>query len=148
MVYESMGETFGTKEGWKELGTAALITLIGGGATGNLFGDAKGIDERRKFVQESVAGYNTFGGDILAKRLAMSNQIQGAQEREDKADSENNLVAAEVARNDKMFSRLNFNRAIERDPKEDIEELQLSLANMTAEDFEQAGIEAESIDEF
>lgn len=148
MVYNAMSKTYGTSEGWEELGTAALITVIGGGLTGNLTGGAGEIDKRRKEVEQSVAGLNTFSGNLLVKRLAMTNQIQGAQEREDKATANNDLVGGEIARNDKMFSRLNFNRNIKRDSAEDIEDLRMSLDTMTPEQFKEAGIELDNIDEF
>jgi hypothetical protein len=148
MVYEAMADTYGTKEGWKELGTAALTTIIGGAATGNLFGDAKAIDNKRKGMEYNASGLNTFAGDIFIKRLAMTNQIQGANERKAEADAKGDLVGGEIARNDSMFSRLNFNYNIQRDSKEDISDLQDSLNLMTEEQFKEAGIDAENIEQF
>lgn len=148
MVYEAMADTYGTKEGWKELGTAALTTLIGGAATGNLFGDAKAIDNKRKGMEYNASGLSTFAGDIFIKRLAMTNQIQGANERKAEADAKGDLVGGEIARNDSMFSRLNFNYNIQRDSKEDISDLQDSLNLMTEEQFNEAGIATENIEQF
>jgi hypothetical protein len=148
MVYEAMANTYGTKEGWKELGTAALTTIIGGTATGNLFGDAKAIDNKRKGMEYNASGLNTFAGDIFIKRLAMTNQIQGANERKAEADAKGDLVGGEIARNDSMFSRLNFNYNIQRDSKEDISDLQDSLNLMTEEQFKEAGIDVENIEQF
>lgn len=148
MVYEAMADTYGTKEGWKELGTAALTTLIGGASTGNLFGDAKAIDNKRKGMEYNASGLNTFAGDIFIKRLAMTNQIQGANERKAEADAKGDLVGGEIARNDSMFSRLNFNYNIQRDSKEDISDLQDSLNLMTEEQFNEAGIATENIEQF
>ena len=148
MVYESMGETYGTKEGWKELGTAALTTLIGGLATGNLFGEAKAIDNKRKDMEYNASGLNTFAGDIFVKRLAMTNQIQGANERKAEADAKGDIVGGEIARNDSMFSRLNFNYNIKRDSKDDISDLQDSMNLMSVEQFKEAGIEEENIEQF
>ena len=149
MVYESMGETYGTKEGWKELGTAALTTLIGGAATGNLFGEgSQAIDAKRKEMEYSAAGLNTFAGDIFVKRLAMANQIQGAQERQLEADAKGDLVGGEIARNDTMFSRLNFNYNIKRESVDDISDLQDSMNLMTEEQFKEAGISPENIEQF
>lgn len=149
MVYESMADTYGTKEGWKELGTAAITTLIGGAATGNLFGEgSKAIDNKRKSMEYNAAGLNTFAGDIFVKRLAMANQIQGAQERQAEADAKGDLVGGEIARHDTMFSRLNFNHNIKRESTDDISDLQDSMNLMSEEEFKQAGVAPENIEQF
>lgn len=148
MVYESMAEQYGTKEGWKELGTAALTTLIGGAATGNLFGEIKGVDRKRESMAKDAKGLNTFSGDTFVKRFAMANQIQGAQERQAEANAKGDIVGGEIARHDVMFSRLHFNHNIKRETSEDIEDLQTSMELMTEEQFKDAGVSPENIEQF
>src|SRR5690606_25563897 len=81
-----MAEQYGTKEGWEEIG---IGFIIGGGASiiqgkGKPL-DIKQIQEARKNQEKIVKGLNTFGQDVLVKRMIMSNKIQGAVDKELKA---------------------------------------------------------------
>jgi len=153
-VYESMGEQYGTAEGWNEIGTAAIMTMFGGGVTGNLFGEGSAkINQRRGDMAYNAAGMNTFDtetvvGNIMRDRMKMSNQLQGAQERQAEAEANGDIVGGEVARNDSMFSRIHFNHNIKRDITEDLSDLKIGMDLMTAEQFKEQGIEESNIDAF
>lgn len=141
-MYEGMADTYGTKEGWEEIG---IGFIIGGGASiiqgkGKPL-DLKQIQEARKNQENIVEKMNTFGQDVLVQRMVANNKIQGAVERELKANKDGNSVEAELANQDKFLAEIEFRHAIGEDITELPETYRIALENMTEEQFKEAGIE-------
>lgn len=139
---EGMAETYGTKEGWEEIG---IGFIIGGGASmiqgkGKPL-DLKQIQEARKNQETIVEKMNTFSQDVMVKRMIMNNKIQGAVEKELKSNNEGNSVEAELANQDKFMAELEFRHSIGEDISELAQTYRIALQNMTEEQFKEAGIE-------
>lgn len=141
-MYEGMADTYGTKEGWEEIG---IGFIIGGGASiiqgkGKPL-DLKQIQEARKNQENIIEKMNTFGQDVLVQRMVANNKIQGAVERELKANKDGNSVEAELANQDKFLAEIEFRHAIGEDITELPETYRIALENMTEEQFKEAGVE-------
>ncbi|MCB0447985.1 MAG: hypothetical protein KDD03_10835, partial [Gelidibacter sp.] len=137
-----MAEQYGTKEGWEEIG---IGFIIGGGASiiqgkGKPL-DIKQIQEARKNQENIVKGLNTFGQDVLVKRMIMNNKIQSAVDKELKATKQGNYVEAEIANQDKLLTEIEFMHGIGEDVDQLPEKYRIAMSNMTEDQFKEAGIE-------
>lgn len=142
-MYQSMGEQFSTKEGWKEMG---IGFIIGGGASviqgKGKMQELRQIQEARKFQEEKVAtGYNTFSEDAIAKRIIMNSKVQNALEREKQADSKGDYVKSTLANDDVLIAEIEFRHSIGEDVSELVETYKIALDNVSAEEWVDQGIE-------
>lgn len=147
-MFESMGETYGTKEGWVELGIGAIIGTGSSMVQGKgKFQDLKNIQEARKFQEETVAeGMNTFAHEILAKRMVMSNKIKGAVQKEIEDSSNGQLVEAELANHSKLIAEMEFKMSIGEDVSDLVEEYTTAINLLEEEVWKKEGIE--NVEEF
>jgi len=120
-MYEGLSHTYGTKEGWKEVGLGMLIGLVGGEGTnalsGNgLFRDAREAGKeqdaasvRKAEIQNEHTGTNTVN-KIFATRfeqnLNQATQIQNAQKEYDNAEKEGDVMGMATAQSRVMLSSL------------------------------------------
>lgn len=88
--YDAMSQTYGTKEGFKEVGIGFIIGILGGGAnTGFRFNE---VSQERQSLQRSVDTRNAFTSDMVIERMKTSSKIIDAQKRNDAAQEQNDLT--------------------------------------------------------
>lgn len=120
-MYEGLSHTYGTKEGWKEVGLGMLIGLVGGEGTnalsgGGLFTEARNAAKEQDIqsvekakIQNEHTGVNTVN-KIFATRfeenLNQATQIQNAQEEYDKAEELGDVMGMATAQSRVMLSSL------------------------------------------
>lgn len=91
--YEGLSHTYGTKEGWKEVGLGMLIGLVGGRASGFISGGAKGI------VGDIV--------DAGSKTSAEADKVAKSRNENSAFDLVNKLYADTVTNNIQVNSQIN-----------------------------------------
>lgn len=106
-VYEGLSHTYGTKEGWKEVGLGALIGLVGG--EGTRFASGQGLfrEAREALKTEDTASIeeaknkNENMGTVVADRifatkfeenLAHATELQDAQKEYDAAEDKGSVM--------------------------------------------------------
>jgi len=94
---EGIAETYGSKEGWKEIG---IGMLIGAGVTvattkGNVFRE---VNKLRDANEKEVELRNTYSASKLVDRIHTANRIQSFTEAEEDADKAGDITGAELSR--------------------------------------------------
>jgi len=113
-AWKAMGEQYGTKEGWKEIGIGGIVGLLGGVrvAGKGITHEMASFDEMAKEQKEVVAkGLNaanvtmkTFVSDINAGRMMTMAKVMEAEDRAEQAMTKKDVVSAKLAHNDSMIA--------------------------------------------
>ena len=140
-MYESLGEQYGTKEGWVENGVGMIIGALGGSI--NTRAEMKQKENELEY-KKNVA--NTFSEDtlqkaFLPKKFMMMNQMRGFSQEAQQEAQKGNIVKSQLAKNSTLFSFINAKHALGEDISNTIEEVSIALDNMTSEQWKEAGIE-------
>lgn len=145
---KSIAEQYGTKEGLVDVGLGVLIGMFGGAA--NVRGEQKQKQIEQEF-KETVS--NTLGTtDFLIKnvintRVQSANRVEGFS-KEAKEEAEiGNIVKSTQAKNSAMLSFINARMVLGDSAKDITSEMKTSLDNLTVEQWVEAGVEQENIEE-
>lgn len=144
-VSESLAETYGTKQGWKEIG---IGMLIGSGASVFTGEGANQLKELQDKEQDFVDYTNTYQAMTLKQKGLMSNQIQTSIQRAETAREKNDKVEAHLASNEALIAQADYKYTVKEDLNKLTKEYQTALDNMTVEDFSEIGVEESQIEEY
>lgn len=107
-LYEGLSNTYGTKEGWKEVGLGMLIGVFGGGISGALSGQGlfneTAIDRRN--VENAVNYYNEFHVANLIDAQKANSRIYQAIEKSEEANKRGDVVGQIQADREAMIATL------------------------------------------
>lgn len=160
-IYEGMSHTYGTKEGWKEVGLGALIGLVGG--EGSNFASGQGLfTEARGALKDQDAGsvakaenLNKNLGTKVTDRifatkfeenLAHATELQDAQKEYDSAEDKGSVMGMANAQGKIMLTSVK--NAVDFDYLEDqIKDFEAGLRMQEPEQIaEHYGIEESEVD--
>mgnify|MGYP001038762017 CR=1 FL=1 len=103
-------ETYGTKEGWKEVGIGMLIGLFTG--TGVNLATGRGIAGEFKNAETEVTNRVNFdkyySPKKVAEEIAYANRVQEASKNQEVAESKGDFTSAELSRKSAAIAQLNF----------------------------------------
>lgn len=106
--YEGLSNTYGSKEGWKEVGLGMLIGVFGGGISGSLSGQGlfneAGI--QRQNIQNAVNYYNEFHVENLIDAQKANSRIYQAIEKSEQANKRGDVVGQIQADREIMIATL------------------------------------------
>lgn len=140
-MYESLGEQYGTKEGWVENGVGMIIGALGGSINTRAEMKQKAATLEYKKNVANTFSEQTLQEAFLPKKFMMMNQMSGfAQEAQQEAQK-GNIVKSQLAKNSTLFSFINAKHALGEDINNTIEEVTIALDNMTSEQWKETGIE-------
>ena len=106
-LYDSMAETYGTKQGFKEVGIGMIIGILGGGASsGFKFND---VAQERAFLENRINYRNQFTANNIMDRIKANNKIFEANKRGEAAKVKGDLTGELMSERDVMIA------SIERD---------------------------------
>lgn len=144
LVYESLADQYGTKEGWVDIGVGMIIGAIGG------FASSRSQNRRNQAQTEyEIAGLNTFqGGKVIAERMLMANRMTGFSQEAAQETEKGNIVRSRIATDGIFHSFLNHKFQLGEDVLDAVSETEAALNGMTVEQFKEAGISEENIDAF
>lgn len=105
---QGMGETYGGKEGWKEIGIGALIGLFSGAglsvARGNgLFGE---LNEARAKNAEEAKSRNEYSVDKVLGWVHTANRVTAFNEAGEAAEEKGDITGAELSRASAMIAHI------------------------------------------
>lgn len=107
-AWKAMGEQYGTKEGWKEIGIGGIVGILGGGFTGEFSQFSRMAEEQEKIVSKGLNAANvtmkTFVSDINAGRMMTMAKVMEAEDRAEQAMTKRDVVSAKLAHNDSMIA--------------------------------------------
>jgi hypothetical protein len=103
-------ETYGTKEGWKEVGIGMLIGLFTG--TGVNLATGRGIAGEFKNAETEVTNRVNFdkyySPKKVAEEIAYANRVQEASKNQEVAEAKGDFTSAELSRKSAAIAQLNF----------------------------------------
>ena len=140
--YDALAETYGTKEGWKEIG---IGMLIGGGSNIIMKQDVQEIEQAKAESQEYIDYYNTYQGMTMRDKGLMASQIQMAIKGSSDAKD---VVGAHLSANEAIIAQLSRNYAAGKNLDKVNEEYRIALDNVTEAQWKEIGVEEADIQEY
>ena len=141
-AYEGMSHTYGTKEGWKEIGLGMLIGLAGGGiATKGKFNE---ISQARKTNEELIGQVNTYSAENLFEVFKAHNQITKATEDLQAAQENNDMLGQELALRKLMYTNARVNHRFGK--KDAAEDFRAAMEGLDDATFEAMGLDPSATD--
>src|SRR3990170_2706630 len=141
---DGFAETYGTKEGWKEIGVGMIIGLLtGSGITAVKGGELKGAKEEAANLENFSKYYSP---KKMAESIAYANRTQEANKNAQEAESKGDFTSAELSRKSAVLSQLNFAYNLDY-LKDTIKETSIAIDNiddaslMREYDVDEAGAE-------
>lgn len=140
LVYDSMAEQYGTKEGWIENGLGMLIGVVGGSVNA-----IKGEKQKTAELEYKASVANTFDGNflqanLLANKIKSFNQIKGFNEDAQIEAKKGNIVKSQLAQNDAVLSFINAKSTLGNSTADIVEEAKQAMDTVTPEQWKEAGI--------
>lgn len=141
LMYESMAEQYGTKEGWVENGLGMLIGIVGGGLNAR-----SGENQKKSELEYKASVANAFDKQFLQANL-LSNKVKGFNRSKaffEEATNEakkGNIVKSELAQKDGIISFVHAKTELGESTKDIVEEAKTAMESVTAEQWNEAGIE-------
>jgi hypothetical protein len=152
-VYEGLSHTYGTKEGWKEVGLGMLIGIFGGGASAMATGQnpfAPVIDAASKQSSKQTKRaevLNHYSANKLVNGIFRANGVQMSNELADKAQKRGDLFGQESARTMGILSNIIYGERMNYG-NEMMAELETEVTNYKVEQLaENLGITVEEATE-
>lgn len=109
-AWKAMGEQYGTKAGWKEIGIGGIVGILGGGFTGEFSQFSDMAKEQKEVVAKSLNAMNvtlnTLVSDINASRYSSVAKIMASEDKAEQAKISGDAVAAKLAHNESMVAVL------------------------------------------
>lgn len=147
-IGQSMAEQYGTKEGLVEVGLGVLIGMFGGAA--NVRGEQKQKEEELKYresVGNAFADQNLFAKNLINHKVQTSNRVIGFSEDAKAEEAKGNIANSKLAKNSALLSFINSKQVLGESISETTEEVKKSLDSLTTEQWVEAGIPAENIEQ-
>lgn len=95
-LYDSYAETYGSKEGWKEIGIGMMVGALGGGISGQ-FGSYSRALKNEKSYADAINSAQT-GAQITADKIMTYARMVEANKAEQSAVERGDMTAEELAR--------------------------------------------------
>ncbi len=146
--YESMGEQYGTKEGWVENGLGMIIGVVGGSVNARSESVAKAAELG---YQASVA--ETFQTEnlqamLMPNRIQSANRMQGFSEEAKVEAQKGNISRASLAQKSSLLTYINAKLTVGEDVPDIVSEIKMGLDSTTEDQWKDAGVSADQIDEY
>lgn len=142
---EGMGQTYGSKEGWKEIGIGMIIGLLSG--TGMNLVQKRGLfaeaTEMNKANDQEIQLRNDYTATKLLDRIHTANRIQSFTEAQDEAERVGDITGAELSRKSAIIAHVNnaYNYDL---MDESLEEVTAGIRSMDSETLmKQYGLKTE-----
>jgi len=104
-MYDAVSHTYGTSEGFKEVGIGILIGILGGGVSDATTGAGffNSVGQERSEIETAVEYRNGFTAQTVIDRLKSSSRIMDAQNRSETAANRNDLTGQIISDKEAML---------------------------------------------
>jgi len=144
--YDALSHTFGTKEGFKEVGIGMIIGILGGAVSTR--GRFNELSSERQAIDDALTYQNGLTKPMIVQKLISGNKIQNAQENAEVAQQQNDLPGEVLANRSAIVA------AVERDyvfqgVEEGIKDFTTAIKSYPTEQLqEDLGISVEEVEDW
>lgn len=143
LVYESLAEQYGTKEGWVENGVGMIIGALGGSV------NVRAGEQQRTAEQNyRIAGLNSYNEKIIGERFLMANRMSGFAQEAETERQKGNIVGERIATDGVLHAKINHSYQLGEDLNTLVIDARTALNTMTPQQFLEAGVETENIESY
>lgn len=144
--YESLGEQYGTKEGWVENGLGMLIGIAGGSI--NARSEAKQKADELSYQADVAETFQTANlqGMLMPNRLQSANRMSGFSEEARVEAQRGNVAKSALAQKSSLLTFINAKMTMGEDISDIVREVKMGIDSTTEDQWKSAGIEADQID--
>ncbi len=144
--YESMGEQYGTKEGWVENGLGMIIGIVGGAT--NARGEMKEKAQELAYQADVATTFQTdnLQALLMPNRLQHANRTAGFSEDAKAEAQKGNISHAALAQKSALLTFINAKMVMGEDVSDIVKEAKVGLDATTEDQWKEAGITPDQID--
>ena len=145
-LYDSYAETFGSKEGWKEMGIGMIVGTIGGGISGQFGSYGRSLKNEKTYA--SAINSSRFGAQITADKMMSYARIIKANKDELAAQDRGDRTSEELARKRGILSFLSMTEKYDRSD-ESFEDFKTSIELTDSKKVaEENGISEQEVEDY
>lgn len=146
--YESLGEQYGTKEGWVENGLGMLIGVVGGSINAR-----SGEVQRGKELAYEADIAETFQTSnlqsiIMPNRLQSANRMAGFSEEAKAEAQRGNVAKSSLAQKSALLTFINAKMVMGENTSDIVKDIKFGLDSTTDAQWAEAGVEADQIETY
>lgn len=141
LMYESMAEQYGTKEGWVENGLGMLIGVVGGSVNARSGEKQKASELEYKASVGNAFDKQFLQANLLANKVKGFNRSKAFFEEATNEAKKGNIVKSELAQKDGIIAFIHAKTELGESTKDIVEEAKTAMESVTAEQWNEAGIE-------
>lgn len=139
-AYEGLAHTYGTKEGWKEIGLGMMIGFIGGGVANG--GKFNGVSRAREDFKGKLDYLNTYSAENTLEAFKVQNQIAKAEKDIETAEQNNDLLGKDLATERLLYTHAKANARFGK--KDGALDFEAAMEGLGDEYYESMGIDPQS----
>lgn len=143
LIYESLAEQYGTKQGWVENGVGLIIGALGGSVNAR----AGEINEQAE-QEYKISGLNSYTEKVLNERFLMANRVSGFSQEAEQESQSGNVIASKIATDGVLHARINHAYQLGEDLNTLTVDAKTALDSMSPQQFVEAGILPDQIDSY
>ncbi len=145
--YESLGEQYGTKEGWVENGLGMLIGIAGGSINAR----SEMAQKKNELDYQSAVAttYQTSNlqGLLMPNKIQSANRMAGFSEEARVEAQKGNVSKSSLAQKSALLTFINAKMVLGEDISDIVNEVKLGLDSTTVDQWKAAGITEDKIDD-
>lgn len=105
---EGLAETYGSKEGWKEIGIGMIIGLLSGTGMNLVRGQGlfAEVNQAEKANENEISLRNQYSAEKLLDRIQTANRVQAFTEAQENAEQIGDITGAELSRKSAMIAHV------------------------------------------
>lgn len=144
--YESLGEQYGTKEGWVENGLGMIIGIVGGATNARSENKQKAAELDYQAAVATTFQTTNLQAMLMPNRLQSINRIAGFSEDARKEAQRGNVSRASFAQKSALLTYINAKMVMGESVSDITKEVKMGLDSTTEEQWKDSGITPDLID--
>lgn len=146
--YESLGEQYGTKEGWVENGLGMIIGIVGGATNARSENKEKADELAYQAAVATTFQTENLQGLLMPNRLQSANRMAGFSEEAKVEAQKGNVSKSALAQKSALLTFINAKMVMGEDISDIVREVKMGLDSTTQDQWKEAGIGADQIDSY
>ncbi len=146
--YESLGEQYGTKEGWVENGLGMIIGIVGGATNVRSENKQKADELAYQAAVSTTFQTDNLQGLLMPNRLQSANRMAGFSEEAKVEAQKGNVSKSALAQKSALLTFINAKMVMGEDISDIVREVKMGLDSTTQDQWKEAGIGADQVDTY